>query len=111
MLWLEAPGFERRVLVFVEDHLYHTTELLGVIHATRPDLLAQATVVALDRPGPDTEAGVTEWLDRFSSLQVVASVPHAHARLQTLTAADLASTAAAARAIARQLRPGGLLVQ
>lgn len=111
MLWLEAPGFERRVLVFVEDHLYHTTELLGVIDATRPDLLAHATVVALDRPGPDTEAGIADWLERFPSLQVVAAVPHAHDRLQMLTSSDLASAASAARAIARQLRPGGLLVQ
>ena len=84
----------------VEDHLYHTTELLTALAAARPDLLAQTTAVALDRPGPDTDAGLAEWRDRFPAVQIRVPDP-----------GDLADAASLARAIARLLRPGGLIVQ
>jgi hypothetical protein len=119
MTWLDAP-IERRPLVVVEDHLYHTGELLGALAAARPDLLAQLTAVALDRPGPDTDAAVADLRGRYPALRIVASTtPPAPGAAPTsaapdadrLGAADLADPAACARLIARQLRPGGLLVQ
>lgn len=86
--------------MIVEDHLYHTTELLTALSAARPDLIAATTAVALDRPGPDTDAGMAEWRERFPALQVRA--PEAR---------ELADAPSLARAIARLLRPGGLLIQ
>ena len=108
MTWLDAP-VERRPLVVVEDHLYHTGELVGALAAARPDLLAQLTAVALDRPGPDTDAAVADCHRRYPGLRIVAATAAPEA--DRLTAADIADPAACARLIARQLRPGGLLVQ
>jgi hypothetical protein len=99
-MWLDRPGFERRPLVVVEDHLYHTTELVEALAAARPDLVAQTTAVVLDRPGPDTDAGMREWRERFPALLVRAP-----------DALELADAPSLARAIARLLRPGGLVVQ
>ena len=31
MAWLDEPGLERRPVVFVEDHLYHTADLLAQV--------------------------------------------------------------------------------
>src|SRR5215470_12020664 len=104
MTWLDAP-VERRPLVVVEDHLYHTAELVGALAALRPDLIAQLTAVALDRAGPDTDAAVADCHHRYPALRVVA------AATERLTADDTRDAAACARLIARQLRPGGLLVQ
>ena len=84
----------------VEDHLYHTTELLTALAAARPDIIAQTTAVALDRPGPDTDAGVAEWHERFPELQI-----------RTPDPGDLVDASSLARVIARLLRPGGLVVQ
>jgi len=107
---MAQPGFERRPLVCVEDHLYHTTEMLTAIRATRPDLLAQMTICAIDRPGPDTDATVAAWLTRYPELQVIA--PGATGpRTITLSDADLANAPAFARLIANALRRGGILVQ
>jgi hypothetical protein len=121
MTWLDAP-VERRPLVVVEDHLYHTGELVGALAAARPDLLAQLTAVALDRPGPDTDAAVADCRRRYPGLRIIAATtapaPASGAAATTnaaepdrLTAADIADPAACARLIARQLRPGGVLVQ
>jgi hypothetical protein len=107
MTWLDAP-VERRPLVVVEDHLYHTAELLGALAAVRPDLLAQLTAVALDRAGPDTDAAVADCHRRYPAVRIVAA---ASAAAERLTADDTRDTASCARLIARQLRPGGLLVQ
>jgi hypothetical protein len=117
MAWLDEPGFERRPLVFVEDHLYHTAELLSAVAAVRPDLLAVATAVGLDRPGPDTDTTVAEWRARYPALQIVA--PHAAPvsagaalpLVRTLEPSDTADAAAYARMVARLVRPGGLLIQ
>ena len=113
-MWLDRSGVERRPLVVVEDHLYHTTELLAALAAARPDIIAQTTAMALDRPGPDTDAGVAEWRQRFPELQIVAmqSADLKTGRsVRALHARDLGDAAALARAIARLLRPGGLVVQ
>jgi len=98
MAWLDEPGFERRPLVFVEDHLYHTADLLAAVAAVRPDLVACATAVAIDRPGPDTDATIEDWRTRYPALQIVAPD----------TATDAMSFA---KLVARLLRPGGILIQ
>ena len=98
MAWLDEPGFERRPLVFVEDHLYHTADLLAAVAAVRPDLVACATAVAIDRPGPDTDATIEDWRTRYPALQIVAPD----------TATDALSFA---KLVARLLRPGGILIQ
>jgi len=107
MTWLDAP-VERRPLVVVEDHLYHTAELVGALAALRPELISQLTAVALDRAGPDTDAAVADCHRRYPALRVVAA---AAAATERLTADDTRDAASCARLIARQLRPGGLLVQ
>ena len=101
MTWLDAP-VERRPIVVVEDHLYHTGELVDALAAVRPELVGQVTAIALDRAGPDTEAAIADCRRLHPALRVVA--PDA-------AAGDLRDAAACARLIARQLRPGGLLVQ
>jgi hypothetical protein len=103
MTWLDEPGFERRPLVFVEDHLYHTAELLAAMAAVRPDLLASATAIGIDRPGPDTDATVEEWRTRYPELQIVAPL----ARRDTAAAASLRVR----ELVSRLLRPGGILIQ
>jgi hypothetical protein len=109
MSWLDAP-VERRPLVVVEDHLYHTAELVAALAAVRPDLVAQTTAIALDRAGPDTDAAVADCRRQHPALLVVAPVA-GEAGVERLTAADTRDPAACARLIARHLRPGGLLVQ
>lgn len=112
MTWLDEPGFERRPLVFVEDHLYHTGELVALLYQQRSDLIRQTTVVSLDRGGPDTEAAVGELLQRYRGLQVVASAsPAAEVLLRPLARADTAEHGTFARLVASVLRPGGLLIQ
>lgn len=110
MIWLDAPGFERRPLVFVEDHLYHTGELLDAIARERRELLRDVTVCAIDRQGPDTDATVEDWLSRYPQLQVAAAAP-GRDRLRAIAAADLDSAPAFAKLVAGLLRPGGILVQ
>jgi hypothetical protein len=110
MTWLDAPGVERRPLVFVEDHLHHSSELLAALAAAAPDLLSQATVCSVDRAGPDTSATVAEWVRRHPGLQV-AALADGGERVAPLAPADLADAAAFARLVARLLRPGGILVQ
>jgi hypothetical protein len=109
MKWPDAP-VERRPLVVVEDHLYHTAELVAALTAARPDLVAQVTAIALDRAGPDTDAAVADCRRQHPALCVVAPVA-ALPEPERLTAADTADLTACARRIARHLRPGGLLVQ
>jgi hypothetical protein len=110
MRWLDSPGFERRPVVFVEDHLYHTGEVLDALAVRAPDLLRHVTVCVIDRPGPDTDATVTDWLRRHPDLQVVAATA-ARNRVRSIAAADLESAPAFATLVASLLRPGGVLVQ
>ncbi len=97
-------------MVFVEDHLYHTGEVLDAVAARAPDLLRHTTVCAIDRPGPDTDATVADWLRRHPDLQVVAATPSAD-RVRSIADAELQSAPAFATLIAGLLRPGGVLVQ
>ena len=60
--------------MFVEDQLYHTADLLAALADHSPDLIPHTTVVGLDRPGPDTDATIADWLQRYAALQVVAPV-------------------------------------
>ena len=105
MLWADEAGRTRRPIVAIDDHLYHTGELLTALGTMAPDLLSEITVCALDRPGPDTDAAVGEWTARYPQVQVV-------------TLAGPAGLGAAgddygscAREIARLVRPGGIVLQ
>ncbi|HET9622699.1 MAG TPA: hypothetical protein VFP84_15105 [Kofleriaceae bacterium] len=109
MTWLDAT-VERRPLVIVEDHFYHTAELLDAIAAARPDLIAQITAIALDRAGPDTEAAIAECRRAHPALRVVAAVARAP-EVEPLTGDDTRTAVACARLIARHVRPGGVIVQ
>jgi len=98
----------------VEDHFYHTAELIAALAGSRHDLIAQITAIALDRAGPDTDAAVADCRRHHPALRVVAPVTAAIAKqtdIERLTPADTRDTATCARLIARHLRPGGLLVQ
>ena len=90
--------------------MYHTGELVAALAAARPDLIAQVTAIALDRPGPDTDATVADCRRQHPALCMVAPVA-ALPEPERLTAADTGDLAACARRIARHLRPCGLLVQ
>ena len=96
--------------MFVEDHLYHTGELLAALHAQRPDLVSEATVVSIDRAGPDTAAAVVDWLTRYPGVQVAAAGAVGH-RVRAVASSDTNDAAAFARFVSRLLRPGGILVQ
>ncbi|HWM91125.1 MAG TPA: hypothetical protein VN493_10190 [Thermoanaerobaculia bacterium] len=106
MTWREANSFDRRPIVVVEDHLYHITQLLEALSELAPDLLAQTTVLCLERPGPDTDATVERWLAAWPELQVAAATSSGGLDPQVFTA-----TNAFCRTLAGMLRPGGLLVQ
>jgi hypothetical protein len=119
MSWLQAGGFERRPMVVIEDHLYHTTDLLAALAASRPDLLESLTVCSLAQPGPDTSRTVARWLDCYGRLQVAAPTTAAalgldraaSARLHTIGESPYADATACARTVAGLLRPGGVLLQ
>jgi hypothetical protein len=110
MSWLDSTGFDRRPIVVVEDHLYHTAELVDALARARPDLVAQTTVCAIDRRGPDTDAAVADLLARYASLQMAARVT-ARDRVRAIEDGELSGSTAFARLLHRLLRPGGLLVQ
>ena len=103
MTWGEASGFDRRPIVVVEDHLYHITQLLEALSGLAPALLAQTTVLCLERPGPDTSATVERWRADHPDLQIAAT--------GTLDPQVFTSANAFCRTLAGMLRPGGLLVQ
>ncbi len=87
----------------VEDHLYHITRLLEALSGLAPALLAQTTVLCLERPGPDTDATVERWRKDHPDLQIAAT--------RTLDPQVFTSANAFCRTLAGMLRPGGLLVQ
>ncbi|MDQ3169238.1 MAG: hypothetical protein M3Q55_03740 [Acidobacteriota bacterium] len=117
MSWSRTGGTSRRPVVSVEDHLYHTEELLDAASRVAPALLASLTVCAIERAGADTTRTVREWLERFPELQVAALVPVTELpdalrpRLISIDPRVLDAMAAFARVVASLLRPGGLLVQ
>ena len=107
MLWADEAGRTRRPIVAIDDHLYHTAELLMALGTTAPDLLPQITVCALDRPGPDTDAAVGEWAERYPQVRIV-TMAGAGGLGATRDGLDYGSCA---REIARLVRPGGIVLQ
>lgn len=104
-------------MVSVEDHLYHTAEMLDVVARVSPELLPCMTCCAVDDPGGDTTAAVAAWLERFGTIQVAACVepgqvrPGDAPRLLTIESRTLTELTAFARLVASLLRPGGILLQ
>jgi hypothetical protein len=117
MSWSRSAGFARRPVVTVEDHLYHTDELVEALERTAPELIASTTVCAIERAGADTTRAVTGWLERFPALQVAAIAPARdiasglRPRFSPIDPAALDDSASFARLVSSLLRPGGLLVQ
>src|SRR4051812_7722181 len=110
-------GVERRHVVTVEDHLYHTAELLQAMARVSGDLLRWTTVCTIDEPGPDTSAAIAAWLRAYDGVQVAARVDPREmprelaARVFPIGDAHLAEPSAFARMAASLLLPGGILVQ
>src|ERR1043165_9525531 len=100
MLWADEAGHSRRPIVAIEDHLYHTADLLQAVADAAPDALAQFTICALDRSGPDTDAALSQWATRFPGVRVVTPRD-----LRTDTLGSFA------RDVAQLLRPGGIVLQ
>jgi hypothetical protein len=101
MLWADEAGRSRRPVVAIEDHLYHTGELLDSVAAVAPEQLQHFTVCALDRPGPDTVAAVGEWTSRYPGVRIVTFEEFGG----SLTLGSFA------RDVAKLIRPGGILLQ
>ena len=110
-------GFERRHVVSIEDHLYHTAEMLEAVERVSPDLLPCLTCCAIDQPGSDTTAIVSGWLERYGSLQVAACVEPSDisadlgARLIPIEVRHLSELSSFTRLVASLLQPGGILLQ
>lgn len=114
MSWVGATTFARRPLVVAEDHLHHVTELLRALAKADAGLVAQTTVLCLDRPGPDTTQLALDWLRRHPGLQVVASLDgeaSEEGRLARLDPAVFESANRFSKTVVSLLRPGGLLLQ
>ncbi|CAN5805945.1 hypothetical protein BH18ACI5_BH18ACI5_07740 [soil metagenome] len=110
-------GFERRHVVAVEDHLYHTTEMLETMARTSPAMLAWTTVCTIDDPGADTTSAVEGWLRQFSDVQIAARIdprglpPEHLGRVFAIAPSHLVDVPSFARMVASLLLPGGVLVQ
>ncbi len=120
MSWIRNARFSPRPIAIVEDHVFHFEEILGAVERTEPAMLAQMTAVCLDRPGPDTNRSVLDWLERCPELQVAAVMdpsasadlpPDRRARLLRLQRDVFADNHRFCKAAAQLIRPGGLLVQ
>lgn len=101
----------------IEDHLYHTAEMVGSVADIAPDLVPCLTACAIDAPGPDTTRAVALLLARHDALQIAARVdpadldPDHRRRFVRLDDAQLADLSSFARTITALLLPGGVLVQ
>jgi len=100
MRWADEAGRSRRPIVVIEDHLYHTAELVQALASAAPDLLPQLTVCVLDGAGPDTAAAFADLRDRHPLVCLIAA-----------TQLDLTSQGGCARDLAKLVRPGGIIVQ
>lgn len=100
MVWADEAGRSRRPIVVIEDHLYHTGEMLDAVAAVERTVLSQLTICALDRAGPDTSAAVAEWSARYPEVLIV-----------TLAELHEHSSGAFAKDVAKLVRPGGIVLQ
>ena len=108
MKWLDVVGIRTAAARLRGGPLVSHERVLAALHAARPDLVSCITVVALEGAGPDTDATVGEWLDRYrGAADRRAGRPRAIA-CAAIAASDLADAAAYARLVARLLRPGGV---
>ena len=107
MLWADEAGRTRRPIVAIDDHLYHTAELLTALSTAAPELLSEITVCALDRPGPDTDAAVGEWTARHPQVRIVTMAGSGGLG----AAGDGMDYGSFAREIAKLVRPGGIVLQ
>ena len=104
-------------MVSIEDHLYHTGEMLDAIARGAPELLPCTTLCAIDEPGPDTIAALSGWLGSYDTIQIAARVdpagfpPAQAARIRSVDAVHLSGLSEFARMVASMLVPGGVLVQ
>ena len=71
MLWADEAGHSRRPIVAIEDHLYHTAEMLDAVAGASAADLRHFSVCVLDVEGPDTRAALAEWPARFPGVQIV----------------------------------------
>ena len=110
MSWLSEKPAKRRPLLWVEDHLYHIDEALALLERLALEIFPLLTVVCLDRPGPDTERAVEDWLRRYPTLRLAAAVAPGPRRLE-LGAEIFDQANALARQMSALLRPGGLILQ
>src|SRR6185503_7559785 len=111
------PGFERRHVVSVEDHLYHTGELLEAMARSSPELLTCTTVCAIDEPGADTSAAIAAWLRRFDGIRIAARIDPRELgddlapRVLPIEPRQIAELSSFARLVGSLLLPGGVLLQ
>lgn len=117
MFGQRPEGLARRHVVSVEDHLYHTAELIGTVARTAPELLPWMTACVIDAPGADTTRAVSSWLERHAGLQVAARVdpdtlpPDQARRVLRIDASQLDDLSGFARMVSSLLLPGGVLLQ
>lgn len=116
--WLEQQPHPRKAIVIVEDHSFHLSEM--VQRLSEGPYLSQMTLVCLDRPGPDTTAEVTRWLNGAPGLHVAARLTTAdlievdemdHCRFIPLPDEVFQSQHRFCKMVASLIRPGGLLIQ
>ena len=110
-------GFERRHVVAVEDHLYHTTEMLETMARACAGDAGVDDRVHDRRSWPRHDAAVDGWLRRFTGVQIAARIDPRRASRRTCRAGvrDCAGPSrrvpSFARMVASLLLPGGVLVQ
>ena len=91
--------------------------MLEAVERVSPDLLPCLTCCAIDQPGSDTTAIVSDWLERYGSLQVAACVEPSDvsadlgARLIPIEVRHLSELSSFTRLVASLLQPGGILLQ
>ncbi len=112
MSWFCEQPPKRRPILLVEDHLYHIEEALSLLEQSAPRLLPLLTIACLDRPGPDTDRSLKDWLQRFPETRFVAATQEIKdPRLDPLDPIVFGRQHELTKALALQLRPGGLLLQ
>ena len=112
MSWFCEQPPKRRPILLVEDHLYHIEEVLVLLGQSAPQLMPLLTIACLDRPGPDTDRSLRDWLKRFPETRWVAATQEVQdPRLEPLDPVVFGRQHELTKALAHHLRPGGLLLQ